>query len=60
MIKTYIPKNNVHERRYILEIIFNEFLGLEYQVSENDGCQDWEITLNDKKLIIKDTFFFFY
>ncbi len=51
-----IPNNNLNERRYILDIIFNEFLGIEYSL--DIGSTDYEITLPNKKaLTIKDTFF---
>lgn len=56
MIIIKIPNNNLNERRYILDIIFNEFLGVEYSFCI--GSIDYEITLPNKKvLIIKDTFF---
>jgi len=58
MIKVTIPKNNILERKYILDIIFNEFLGLEYLLEKKDNCKHWYICLeNDKKLIIEDHFF---
>jgi len=56
MIKITIPNNNIQERTYILDIIFNEFLGLEYSL--HVGSKDYEIELqNGKILTIKDTFF---
>lgn len=56
MIKIKIPNNNREERKYILDIIFNEFLGLEYTLETSS--EDYEIVLeNNKILIIKDTFF---
>lgn len=58
MIKITIPNNNIAERKYILDIIFDEFLGLKYQIVESDNCQDWIIELENKQLLtIKDTFF---
>jgi len=33
MIKIKIPNNNINEREYILYVIFNEFLGLDYSVT---------------------------
>ena len=36
MLKITIPNNNIAERKYILEIIFDEFLGLDFKVVEND------------------------
>lgn len=35
MIKITVPNNNIQERRYIIEIIFNQFLEIEYQIVEN-------------------------
>ena len=56
MIKIIIPDNNIPERDYIIDIIFNEFLGLKYSLDV--GSNDYEICLsNKKKLTIKDTFF---
>lgn len=56
MIKITIPNNNTAEREYILDIIFDEFLGLEYSLEV--GSNDYEIELENKKtLTIKDTFF---
>ena len=58
MIKINIPKNNINERKYIIDIIFDEFLGLEYQVNESDICKNWEIELENRhKLILEDHFF---
>ena len=56
MITITIPNNNINEREYILNILFSEFLGLEYNLEI--GSKDYDITLeNGKKLIIEDTFF---
>lgn len=56
MINISIPNNNIKERKYIIEILFNEFLGLNYTL--DIGSNDYEILLqNEKKIIIKDTFF---
>ncbi len=56
MIKIKIPNNNINERKYILDIIFNEFLGLEYKLEI--GAVEYKIVLeNGKKLIINDIFF---
>jgi len=56
MLKIKIPNNNINERKYIIEVVFNEFLGLDYILEL--GSKEYEITLpNNKILIIKDTFF---
>ena len=61
MIKISIPSNNIPERKYILDIFFNEFLGLSYRIVENTDIKNWEIELeNGSKLIIEDHFFYKY
>lgn len=56
MVKISIPNNNIQERKYIIDVVFNEFLGLKYSLEV--GSTDYEITLpNQKRLTIKDTFF---
>jgi len=51
-----IPNNNIPERKYILDVVFIEFLGLDYQLEIISN--DYEIILsNNKRLIIKDKFF---
>ena len=56
MITIKVPDNNHNERKYILDIIFEEFLGLKYSLFYTST--DYEIVLeNDKILKIKDTFF---
>jgi len=58
MLKIIIPLNNINERKYILDIIFNEFLGLKFELVEDKECKDWIIELENKKVLtIKDTFF---
>ncbi len=56
MIKIKIPNNNIKERKYIIDIVFNEFLGLEYEISM--GNENWNIELeNGNKIIFEDHFF---
>jgi hypothetical protein len=56
VVSVRIPDNNVNERKYILDIILGEFLGLEFELSV--GSQDYEIELENKQVLtIKDTFF---
>lgn len=58
MLKITISNNNIEERKYIINLFFNEFLGLEYQITESDICKNWEIELlNGNKLIFEDHFF---
>jgi len=56
MITVTIPNNNIEERRYICSILFNEFLGIGFDVEY--GSKDYEIKLdNGNILIIEDHFF---
>jgi hypothetical protein len=58
MIIISIPNNNIPERKYILYLFFNEFLGLDYQIVENIDFESWGIELeNGSRLIIEDHFF---
>ena len=61
MLKITIPNNNISERKYIVNILFYEFLGLEYEIlikSSDLEVDSWEIELkSSKKLIIEDHFF---
>lgn len=57
MIKINIPHNNLEERKYIINILFGEFLYLDYLIEIRD-IQNYEIILQDgNKLIIEDHFF---
>ena len=57
MIKITIPNNNLIERKYILDIFFDEFLGLNYNIAM-DNVDNWELELeNGNKLIFEDHFF---
>jgi peptidoglycan/xylan/chitin deacetylase (PgdA/CDA1 family) len=56
MIQIFVPNNNIEERKYIINIIFSEFLGLNYELKI--GSTDYEIILeNSKKIVFKDAFF---
>lgn len=52
-----MPNNNISERKYILDVLIDEFLGLKFELDFTD-LNEWQICLdNGKKLIIKDSFF---
>lgn len=58
MIQIKIPNNNLEERTYIIEVIFKEFLGLEYSTVIEKEAINWEIVLPDgKRIIFEDHFF---
>ncbi len=52
-----IPSNNIEERKYIITIILDELLGIDYKIEIEDR-KNYEIILqNGNKLIIEDHFF---
>ena len=51
-----IPPNRLPERKYIIDVIFNNFLGLDYRVVIEER-KDIKIYKNDSVLILADTFF---
>lgn len=51
-----IPPNRLPERKYIIEVIFNNFLGLDYRVVIEER-KDIKIYKNDSVLVLADTFF---
>ena len=57
-MKINIPNNFLPERKYIIGILFDEFLGLKYDINVKNGANNYKIILeNDKSLIIKDSLF---
>jgi len=58
MLFIKIPNNHIPERKYIINIIFDEFLGLKYNINVKGEARNYEIILeNGKKMIIRDSFF---
>jgi len=58
MIRINIPNNFLPERKYIIDILFDEFLGLKYDIHVKDETKNYDIFLeNGNKIIIKDLFF---
>ena len=58
MITIRIPDDFTAERRYIIDVLFSEFLGLDYKIETGKSARNYEIILeNSKTLQIKDHFF---
>ena len=51
------PASFENERKYIFDVIFAEFLGLEYEVSFSDEAKSVEIILEKSSLLLSDAFF---
>lgn len=55
MLRIITYNNCLSERRYIIDVIFNEFLGLDYELSYSDK-KNTIIKFEDKSIIINDAF----
>ncbi len=56
-MQVVIPNNNLPERVYILQILFENFLGLPLDIKISDDISNWLIQFNNSKLIFNDDFF---
>jgi len=52
-----LPNNNLPERRYIIGIMFDSFLGLDYRIRVDDQSRDYSIGFDSRELRIRDAFF---
>lgn len=58
MIRIFVSSNYIEEKKYIIDIIFNEFLGLEYKIVEGVSEQRFTVIEYHGKIIrIKDILF---
>jgi len=58
MINVILPNRFQAEKEYIFDLLFNEFLELDYQINTSKVTTDeYIITFNNKQIIIKDFFF---
>lgn len=55
----FVPNNNLKERKYVLNVILKEFLGLDYELEvSSDIKSDWVIEFSNKNsLVFEDHFF---
>jgi len=62
MLKITIPNNNINERSYIIDILFNQFLNINYEiVISNKETKEYIVDIGNKKyIVIKDYFFSLY
>lgn len=51
-----IPHTFQEERQYILHVLLQEFLSIDYQVESSTEVEDYHFEINGKKLIIKSSF----
>jgi Family of unknown function (DUF7033) len=58
MLKIFCPNNFILERQYIIDVIFNEFLGIKYSLKSSNKYNSWIIELSNGALITFDDHFF--
>jgi len=56
IIEVAIPNNFIEERSYIVEVLFGQFLGLDYKITKAE-IRDYRISFDNKTLVIRDDFF---
>lgn len=57
MLKISISPKYFEEKSYTLSVILNEILGLEYSVEAKADLLNYELTFDNKKIVIEDHFF---
>ncbi len=58
MILIKVPSSFYHERTYVAQVVFKEFLGLSYQIVQSDELQDtYIIQTKNGTIEIEDAFF---
>lgn len=57
MLIIKIPNNSYSEREYIIKVIFNDFLGIQYRLISENEYSDYNISFNGKELFFRDCFF---
>ena len=57
MLKIYCSGKNLPEKKYIFDVTFNEFLGIEYELIIRNDEKNYIVELpNRKKIIVLDYF----
>ena len=58
MVRIIIPRNNLPERHYIIEVLLDEFLGIDFEIQTDSNSSNYEIVVeNGNRVIIEDHFF---
>lgn len=57
MLNIKISPRNFQEKSYIISILFEEILGVDYKLEAIDNQENYIITFDNKKLVIEDHFF---
>lgn len=56
MIHILIPNNNTEERTYVSKVVFEEILGIEYEIKPDLSLNSTLLEWDNKTIIFKDDF----
>lgn len=51
------PNNNIEERKYIIDVLLKQFLGIDYSIIYSDTVQNYELWYDSRKVVVEDHFF---
>ena len=51
------PNNNIEERKYIIDALLKQFLGIDYSIIYSDTVQNYELWYDSRKVVVEDHFF---
>jgi len=57
MLEIFVPNNKLPERRYIIGILFDNFLGVDHRILVDEQSRDYSIRFENSELLIRDAFF---
>ena len=55
-IEVWIPADSCEERKYSIDVLFSDFLGIPYQLMIDDRILDYHIRCGNRELVIRDRF----
>lgn len=50
------PNNNIEERKYIIDVLLKQFLGIDYSIIYSDTVQNYELWYDSRKVVVEDHF----
>lgn len=59
-IEIRIPADSSEERKYVIDVLFSDFLGISYQLFIDDRISDYHIGFVNRELVIRDRFWSIY
>lgn len=57
MLSIHIPNNNITERKYVIDILLKNFLGVDYKLEIDYNSDKYSIKFNNSELLFVDSFF---